>query len=261
MANLESDIRFVKEHGNIIELARLEVLLHREESVQYAVNQIRESQREDGGWTPFWSPDKSSVDATCYRLAQFEQLGVKNEDFISNALYFLLKRQDKDGFFAEADELESIAPPWAQPRDAAARLYLTANAAYWLKFYKGHENSLLNAVNFLKSNINTEGYLPTFLHANWMAAGLFYAINEQDYALSIMDYLTDKLAELNASNLAWMVNALVIMGVPTNTPLIIYAINKLIELQQEDGHWENEDGNHFNVHTTLESIRAFYFCN
>jgi len=108
---------------------------------------------------------------------------------------------------------------------------------------------------FLVSNLN-EGYFPAFLHANWLAAGLLYSLGEHKGSESILTYLHSKLPILEASNLAWLINALCIMGISTEHQLIVDAINKLQNLQHEDGRWVSEDGEWQDVHTTLESIRA-----
>ena len=74
-----------------------------------------------------------------------------------------------------------------------------------------------------------------------------------------MKYLLTKLPELGASNLAWLINALCVVGVSPEHQLISSAKDKLEQLQKEDGHWASEDGEWQDVHTTLESIRAIQF--
>ncbi len=80
MSDIQLAIQFVRDHGNKVEHARLNVLLQADDLVQEAVQQLKVTQRADGSWAPFWVPDASSLDATCYRLAQSEQLGI-NPDF------------------------------------------------------------------------------------------------------------------------------------------------------------------------------------
>ncbi|OPA75100.1 hypothetical protein BVG16_21040 [Paenibacillus selenitireducens] len=262
MVNLSAAIRFISEHGNDLEQARLGVLLQNENvSLLEAVSVLRSEQREDGSWASFWSGGASSVDATCYRLAQCEQLGLNNEDFIQRALTFLTTRQLENGSFSECRKLAPVAPPWVQPDDPSAIFYLTANAGFWLQYFNKYPDNTKSAVEFLISNINIEGYLSTFLHANWLAAGLFYSANEVEHSTSIMNYLESKLTDLSASNLAWLINALVIMGVPKHMNLIVQGVDILRDLQHEQGYWLSEDGDDYNVHTTLESIRAFRICS
>jgi hypothetical protein len=143
MSDIGSAIQFVRRHGNNMELTRLNVLLHEECSVREALDELKALQRSDGGFSPFWAPGASSIDATCYRLAQCEQLGLTsealheasievsnqasndvpmeaeapNQSFIDDALSFIISRQSEDGSFDESPELASVAPPWAMPGD------------------------------------------------------------------------------------------------------------------------------------------------
>ena len=242
-----------------MEHARLNVLLQADDLVQEAVQQLKVTQRADGSWAPFWVPDASSLDVTCYRLAQSEQLGIKEAAFIEQAISFIIDRQNQDGSFEEASELASVAPPWAMPGDDSAKIYLSANAGYWIHHYNGSASCLSEVETFLLSQLNDEGYLPTFLHGNWLAAGLLHSLGEDRHAESIMKYLLTKLPELGASNLAWLINALCVVGVFPEHQLISSAKDKLEQLQKEDGHWASEDGEWQDVHTTLESIRAIQF--
>ncbi len=255
MADIQLAIKFVQDHGNTVEQARLHVLLQDRALVREAVDALKMMQREDGSWAPFWAPDASSIDATCYSLAQCEQLGLRSEEFIDQAISFLIGRQNTDGSFEEDAALAPVAPPWAMPGDASAKLYITANAGCWISHFRSSDPCLAMIGEFLASNLN-KGYLPGFLHANWLAAGLLYSLGKHKDAQSILAYLHSELAMLEASNLAWLINALCIMDVTPDHPLISDAINKLQALQHEDGRWVSEDGEWQDVHTTLESIRA-----
>ena len=74
-----------------------------------------------------------------------------------------------------------------------------------------------------------------------------------------MGELRLRLPELEANNLAWMINALCVVGVSPQSPLIADSLNKLDGLQQLNGHWPSEDGDGRDVHTTLEALRAISF--
>ncbi|MHB1956436.1 MAG: hypothetical protein ACYCOU_22120 [Sulfobacillus sp.] len=117
MSDTQSAIQFVRSNGNKVEQARLNVLLQVDDLVQEAVQELKETQRDDGSWPPLWEPNASSLDATCYRLAQSEQLGIKEADFVDQAIRFIMGRRNHDGSFEEAPELASVAPPWAMPGD------------------------------------------------------------------------------------------------------------------------------------------------
>src|SRR5690242_7232700 len=126
-------IAFVQTHGNASERSRLRFLLEDTRPTKEEEAVILAGQRPDGGWAPFWAADYSSIDATCFRLAQAEQGGIAPEhEAIQRAVRFLRDRQRTNGSWEEAAAMADVAPPWAMPGDFAARLYLTANCAYWL---------------------------------------------------------------------------------------------------------------------------------
>jgi hypothetical protein len=59
----------------------------------------------DGGWALFWAKDYSSLDATCFRLAQAEHLGITSTNAaVLRAIEFLAQRQFPDGRWEEKDE-------------------------------------------------------------------------------------------------------------------------------------------------------------
>jgi hypothetical protein len=46
------------------------------------------------------------------------------------------------------------------------------------------------------------------------------------------------------------------VGVPPDEGLMVAARRRLAETQRTDGGWPSDDGNAFDVHTTLAAIRA-----
>lgn len=259
MARIQDAIDFVRSHGTALEQARLNLLMGSRDGIPAAVAELEKGQRPDGGWAPFWAQDASSVDATCFRLAQCEQLGLTTNAMIRGAVAFLAIRQQQDGSMEEQPDLASVAPPWAAPGDVAAQIYLTANAGYWIRHYQPSNPALARIHQFLTSHIGPHGRVPSFLHAHWLTAGLLYGLGAKPSAQQIMDGLRARLSELEASNFAWMINCLCVMGVAPDAPVIADSLSALEALQQDDGRWSGEDGEGQDVHTTLETLRAISF--
>jgi len=252
--NREKAIQFVKQNGSEVEKARLRYLLHEERPSPIIIQQLFSDQRKDGGFAPFWAPDYSSVDATCYRLAQAEQLGLGiTEPAIAKAVQFLTGRQGADGRFAEDSSVADSAPPWAAPGDLAAELYLTANAGFWLTFFNFTEEAQ-QAASFLAAHLDTATHkLPSFAQAQWLACGLAWQLG----LLEIVDHLSSHLyAQLpgTAGELAWMLVTLHGAGLPSDRGVIVAGSARLAEMQAEDGRFPSDEGQ--DVHTTLEALRA-----
>lgn len=250
-------IAYVAANGDVVEQARLHYLLEERPPTTEALRHLYNAQRPDGGWAPFWSPEYSSVDATCFRLSQAWELGLGIEELaVSDALRFLMGRQQGNGSWEEEAGVADVAPPWAMPGDTAAQLYLSANAGYWLALYD--LDDALQAAHFLEGYQELHGRLPSFLHTHWLAAGLWQRSGRTKAAERAMAYLQTRLdsGELSAGNLAWMISALCDAGIPAVEPLIADAAARLAGLQEEDGSWTADDGPLFTVQTTLQALRA-----
>lgn len=255
--NMDTAVAFIRSRGNPAELARLSYLLDGTPPPPAAVEQLLAGQRPDGGWSPFWAADYSSLDATCYRLAQADQLGIGlAEPAVERALAFLAYRQQANGSWQEEEEVAAVAPPWAKPGDTAAKLYLTANCGFWMATLAGSEDGK-QAADYLQTHLTVSGRLPSFLHAHWLAGALWYSAGLTAVAESVFTYLQqERLPELSPANLAWLIVTLRRAAVPTTHPLIQSAAARLAEQQEPDGRWPGDDGPDWNVHTTLEALRA-----
>lgn len=258
--NTQAAIAFVRAHGGSVEQARLDYLLNGEPPDAAIVQQILSGQRADGGWSPFWASDYSSLDATCFRLAQAEQAGMSGkEPAVRHALDFLALHQRDDGSWEEAEHVAEFAPPWAIPGNQAARLYLTANCGFWLAVWAEAHTHASRAADYLQQYLGDDGQLPTFLHAHWLAAGLLYRLGGQE-AKRVFTYLERQLPVLAASNLAWLLSTLLLAGTPSE--FIIKQAASLLEQQQEqDGRWPSEDGPERDVHATLEALHVLRLSN
>ncbi len=178
MVDLDKALAFIKSHSNAVEQARLQHLLANKRPSQEIVARFFAGQRPDGGWPPFWAEDYSSLDATCFHLAQAEQLGLtESETAIRWAVRFLIERQLPEGSWEEDETIAGFAPPWARPGDRSAQLYLTANCGFWLAILGNPEDRAVKAAGFLRACLDPEGHLPGFLHTHWLAAGLWYKVN------------------------------------------------------------------------------------
>lgn len=254
MVNREKAIQFVQQTGSDVELARLRYRLHGERPSPDIVQQLFRGQREDGGFAPFWAQGYSSIDATCYRLAQAEQLGLDTSTAeIVDALRFLLWRQAADGRFAEHVSVADSAPPWAVPGDLAAELYLTANAGFWLAFWH-FTSAAAEAAHFLTRHLDEARHrLPSFAQAQWLACGLAWKVGLNDLADHLASHLYAHLPE-TAGELAWMLVTLRSVDFPADSGVVVAGSARLAAMQAGDGRFPNDEGQ--DVHTTLEALRA-----
>lgn len=255
-------IEFIKSNGSEPEKARLQYLLYGTKPTSYAIAALAEGQQVDGGWSAHWNAGYSSLDATCYCLAQAEQMGLdKTDSIILRAVEFLKSRQRSDGSWEEDPRVGHLAPVWARPGDLSSRLYLTANCGWWIAYFEPGAEEALKASQHLQQHLYPDGRLPSFLHTHWLATALWQVNNHTAAAELAIRYLSRHLNDLSASNLAWMCLTLLLSGLSKDHPLIEEAVTRIRNQQCADGRWESEDGPDFDVHTTLEAMRVIRLCS
>lgn len=255
-------IAFVRAQGSASELSRLRILLEGTQPTAEEAAIILADQRADGGWAPFWAGDYSAVDATCFRLAQAEQGGIHPEHTaIQRAAQFLRERQRSDGSWEEDAAVADAAPPWARPGDLSARLYLTANSAYWLARLLPSDAAAGRGAAVLRVHLDEHGSMPTFRHAHWLAAGMWYRLGEAAIAERVLAALLHQVDETTpASSLSWLITCLRAVDVPADHPTVAKALSLLERCQRADGAWTSEDGPSADAPTTLEALRALRLC-
>ncbi|MEW5868262.1 MAG: prenyltransferase/squalene oxidase repeat-containing protein [Chloroflexota bacterium] len=262
MHEFEKAVEFINSKGDEVERARLQYLLAGERPSQVVVAKLFAGQRPDGGWSPFWAQDYTSLDATCFRLAQADQLGIPaSNEALARAAHFLAQRQSPDGSWEEDEKVASFAPAWVRPGDLSARLYLTANCGLWLALLEPTHRGAGKAASYIQTYLDPgEGRLPGFFHTHWLAGGLWRRLDWQEPAGRVFAYLRQHLHELASSNLSWLVITLRNTGVPGDHPLVSAAAALIERNQQNDGRWISEDGPGHDVHATLEALRALRLC-
>jgi hypothetical protein len=259
--NLERAIDYIQVHGGVVEQARLGYALHKNRPDSAAIRSLMRSQRADGGWPPFWAADYSSLDATCFHLAQAEQMGLTANDVpVERACRFIARRQREDGSWEEDAAYALAAPAWARPGRRAARLYLTSNCAFWLAILVEKQRGVSLAAGYLRDHMDAKGALPSYLQTHWLAAGAWQRLNWSEAVEQALGYLFRRLIELPSSNMAWMILSLRLAGMPLEHPLINQALIYLEQYQREDGSWPGEDPSSGDVHATLEALRALRMC-
>jgi hypothetical protein len=251
---------YIEKHGTPVEKARLAYLLNGTPPGKNVVAELFAAQCEDGGWPANWSHDTSSLDATCFHLAQAEQLGLTiTEKPIQAAVRYLIRHQSLDGSWDEDRSLAQWAPRYLKPGTLEPRLYLAANCGFWAAYYSGRDNSVPRAMGFLMRYLEENGCLPSTPQANWMSAGLWLRMRRYEVAEKVISACQGHMDELPASSLAWMGVTLIIGRIRQKNPIIKKAAEKLLTLRTSDDYWVSEDGKAWNCHTSIEAIRVLKF--
>jgi len=266
VVDLDAAIGYVVAHGDPVERARLAYLRTGSEPAQQVIDRILESQTPAGGWPASGDGAIASVDATCYRFSELDDLGGLRGPAVDRALTWLARQQRADGTWQEDPALAAVAPPWAMPGDPEATLYLTAVAGFWMtvadvEAHPYHEApprypaTLSSAARYVAGQLRPDGTWPSFLAAGWHTAGLLHGEQFFYESARVQLVLGDRLGDMTPADLAAMAAALRRVNLGDDW-LLQAARKRLGEKQRTDGGWDSDEGPLFDVHTTLIAIRA-----
>ena len=270
VVDIDAAIGYVVAHGDLVERARLSFLRSRTTPAQDILDRIGAGQTPDGGWPASGDGSVASVDATCFRLAELDDLGALNTPTGSRGIAWLAGAQRTDGTWEEDASLAAEAPPWAMPGDPEARLYLTAVAGFRVAVADAESRGqayrdpsgryapvLRAAAEFVAGQLHPDGTWPSFLATGWHAAGLLHDQAFFYEAARVQYVLADRLPGMSPADVASMAAALRRVGAAGVDDWLLDAARKrLAATQRTDGGWDSDEGPVFDVHTTLTAIRA-----
>jgi len=267
VVDIEAAIGFVVARGDQVDRARLSWLRSELLPPPELLAKVEMGQSAAGGWPAFWAGDHPSVDATCFRLAELDDLGALERPAARAALGWLLSRQRPDGTWQEDAVLADVSPPWATPGDPEATLYLTANVGFWLVVTgppadataaetTRHAEVTARATQAFRAALNPNGTWPSFLVTGWLGASMLYKSGWFYESSQIQTILTRRLPEMTPADACWLAAAFRRVCISPADEVMRAARRRLTETQRSDGGWSSDDGDVFDVHTTLAGIRA-----
>jgi len=256
MVDLDGAIGYVVAHGDAVDRARLSWLRSGYPPPAEVLAKAEMGQAPGGGWPAFWAGDVASVDATCFRLGELDDLGALDGVPARRALEWLAARQRPDGTWEEDESLAASAPAWAQPGDPEARLYLTAYAGFWLAVADGYPEVVARATQAFRAAMREDGSWPSYLVTGWLGGALLYRAGWFYESAQIQVLLVERVPQMSAAEAAWLGTAFRRVGLSADDSLMTGVRKRLTETQRSDGGWPSDDGPAFDVHATLTAIRA-----
>jgi hypothetical protein len=264
--DIDAAIGYVVAHGDAVERARLSFLRTGQRPEAGVIERIVAGQMPVGGWPASTDGEVPSIDATCFRLNELDDLGGLHGEPVDRALAWLSGVQLKDGSWQEDESLAAEAPAWAMPGDPEATLYLTSLAGFWLTAAEVEINphleappryarTLAAAARYFVSQLRPDGTWPSFLAAGWYAAGLLHVQQYFYESARVQLVLGDRLPDMTAADVASMAAALRRVNLGDDW-LLQSARKRLAETQRSDGGWDSAEGPNFDVNTTLTVLRG-----
>ncbi|WP_328535041.1 prenyltransferase/squalene oxidase repeat-containing protein [Micromonospora zamorensis] len=271
VVDLEAAIGFVVAHGDAVERARLSWLRNGTAVPPELLETAEIGQSPDGGWPATWGGAMASIDATCFRLAELDDLGALGRPAARRALDWLASRQQADGSWDEDASLADSAPEWARPGDPEAGFLQTANAGFWLtvagldarasgpldhRVGGAYAGVVQAAAHSLAARLRPDGSWPSYLAAGWLSAAVLHRQEMFQESARIQVVLAERMPKMSAGDVAWLASTLRRAGIDPQDWIMVRALRRLTETQRSDGGWESDDGHQFDVHATLSAIRA-----
>jgi hypothetical protein len=269
VVDIDAAIGYVVAHSDPVERARLSFLRAQVTPAQEVLDRIEARQTPSGGWPASGDSTVASVDATCFRLAELDDIGALLTPGAGRALEWLAAVQ-QDGVWEEDGSLAAEAPVWAMPGDPEARLYLSSVAGFWLAVADGQGRSgepdpdkpgrysavLQAAAGQVVGQLRPDGTWPSFLAAGWHIAGLLYDQQFFYESARVQYVLGDRLPGMAPADLASMGAALRRIPLGVDDWLLQAVRKRLTETQRTDGGWDSAEGPIFDVNTTITALRA-----
>jgi len=254
-------VAYVDQNGSDAERARLRGVLGRPRPDTKIIRAIEARQNDDGGFPHGMVAGRlSTIDATVTTLEWLWDLGLGASPHVERACTYLFSVQRPDGAWDEPPGLLRYAPPpHLLPGDRRVRCRATALAAYWSLRSGWRDDAVHRAVVYLRARQAPDGRLLGFLQTTWLAASVFRLMDGPgaESAARALDALARVSDERwHAGALAGMLGCLGAAGVPRDLPTAVRGIARLHDLARPDGSWLAEDGEPYQVETTLAAIRA-----
>ncbi|HWS37529.1 MAG TPA: prenyltransferase/squalene oxidase repeat-containing protein [Actinoplanes sp.] len=263
--DIDAAIGYVVAHGDQVERARLSHIRTGQAPPPEVLDRIAAGQMPEGGWPASADGAIPSIDATCFRLAELDDVGALNGPTGELALQWLASAQRGDGTWQEHESLAGQAPPWALPGDPEATLYLTSLAGFWLtaaavitdpfQTRSAYGEIARTSATWVVAQLRPDGSWPSFLATGWYAAGLLHQQQFFYESSRVQQVLGNRLPEMAPADVASMAVALRRVNLGEDW-LLQGAWKRLGETQRPDGGWDSNEGPLFDVNATLTALRA-----
>ena len=260
--DIQKAISFVEENGTELEKYRLNYLLGKAKDDGVPLRYLRKLQNGDGGFP--YSNEKgklSSINSTSLNLSLIIELGLTESEVCRRTLEYLLSVQGEDGSWDENHAVTQYNPPfWGTPGDLKTKMWLTANILnHLIQLGYRESEAVKRGTQFLLRNRDEEGKFFGFLHSTWISVGVFGQLEGADSEIvkKSLEVIQRNLGRLEdgAGDFVWCLECFYVAGIGKDSPVVKRCIDRVIELQRQDGAWTSMDGERHTVSTTINALR------
>jgi hypothetical protein len=260
--DVTESISFVEANGTDLEVARLRCILYGTAPEPKVLQPFLALQRADGGFPFRFEPgNPTALNTTQVALLWLDELGLLDSPAAQRSFEVLLRTQREDGGWDEEAAIsEYDPPPWAIPGEPSARVYLTAQSAFWLAAvgYRS-QPGFPRALDFLLDHQEESGKVQGFPHNTWIATSVFLMAGAPyaETARKGLEVLAAKpFSEWVDSQIAWALDCLGRAGLSRNNPFVEAGLAELIRRRSVEGKWRSEDGEGRTVGSIIEALKV-----
>lgn len=246
-----------------MEKYRLNYLLGKGIDDEVPLRYLRGLQNNDGGFPYDNEKGKlSCVSNTSVNLSLIIELGLAESDVCRKTLKYLTSVQGEDGSWDENHAINRYNPPfWDTPRDLRTKMWLTADILnYLIQLGYGESEAVGKGTQFLLENRDEEGKFFGFLHSTWISVVVFGQLEGFDSevvkkAVKVIERNMGRMED-GASDFVWCLECFYVAGIGEDDSVVKRCIDRVIELQRQDGAWASADGERHTVSTTINALRV-----
>lgn len=260
--DIQKAINYVMEKCKDIDKYKLHLLLDELEEAELKIKDFLLIQNEDGG-IPYRF-ERDSISTISSTIMFFKDILLLNQDSLlteelEKAIQYLLSLQKIDGCFEEPSEIGKLdCAVWEAPGFESTQLYCTSVVINFLcgTNMQNVEDAIACGLNFLSKKWDDDKGFRSYPYSLWNAIPVFISKKGENDSISrrgaeMLETL--QLRNYPSSSLVSMIEAFIHADLENHS-----FVNKLFEIlstrQLPDGRWTSEDGEEYDLATTLTML-------
>lgn len=259
--NVERALRFARAHGDELQRYRVDFHCKGLRDDRTPLNYYRKRQGPAGEFPyDLEQGNPASTNETTGVMGTLAELDLSKSDVADKAIDYVLSIQSSDGSWDENHEIKKLnPPPWDMPGELMTRIWLTSQtAANLVSLGKGNLEAVKRAADFLLQNRDETGRFSGYRITTWICIPLF-SFREgknSDTVRTCLEHAEKWVEEeTDPGFLVWYLECLTSAGLALSHPVASKCLEKLAELQRDDGSFSSVDGDRYVVSNTIGAVR------
>lgn len=251
-------IKIVRNSGTVVQQARLAYVFGESMDTSPIEEYLTKLQLPEGGF-PYQNKPQNPycLSPTSMMMKIMAETDLTRTQVCKRTIAFVKRIQHTDGYWDENPLLLKFDPPfWDRPGEIITQLWLTgALADHLIRLREGSSNAVKEARGFLLSHQSDDGRLRGPLINTWLTIAVVApATGIDDPMIQKAMTLIGQNRDWEPTGLAWALECLFYSGFSEEHQVVSKLLEKIIQLQNDEGYWVSSDDPSDKVRTTLECL-------